>query len=376
MVRLTVTILLLFSGIIAYWFFRPEIFFFDFISVYNTNPVTVSDSWFYIFFRNYYADAAWCAAVFITAAMLRKKNVPELYPAVLMFIPFVSEILQHLKIITGTFDLIDIFIYSVLYISYCHLSHQNFVFMNKFKNHIVGAATVFFFTFALLSSAGPKKSTYKPAPPPILSKGVVTLTQQKDDIFTKPSLTPYLRSLKNPSIVLRVPGYLDEILVKNKYSTSLYNSIELEFAKADFIVRDRALFQKVLDNPTQDYSKIKELTETDFIVEMITYGNVNYSTNTYTDVNGTETKTAAPLLLSGRKVEFRVIKVKDNDLVGAYTFNYAPCTKGCTYSFDQKGNYYLAGLKTMVIPTELTSDELENFLKACSQQLIKILKPL
>jgi hypothetical protein len=379
MVRLSITILLLLSGIIAYWFFRPGIFFFDLISIHNTKPVVLYDEWLSVFFRNHYADIAWCAAVFLTASVIREKNMPRIYFNILIILPFLSEVLQGCNLIFGTFDWIDLSIYLLLYI---FLSPQNFPNMQNVKKHIIGVASVLLFSFALVSSGGPKKSTYTPSPPPlpppppvILSKGTVTLTQQKDDIFTKPSLIPYLRSLKSPSIVLRVPGYVEKILEENKYSNvTLYHTIELEFAKADFTVRDRALFQKVLDNPTQDYSKIKELTETDFILEMISYANVSYPVNAYTDMNGIEKKTAAMLLLSGRKIEFRVIKVKDNDLVGAYTFNYAPCTKSCSYSFDEAGNLYSGGAKTNLVTTLLTSDELESFLKVCSQQLIKILK--
>jgi len=33
-------------------------------------------------------------------------------------------------------------------------------------------------------------------------------------------------------------------------------------------------------------------------------------------------------------VEFKLVSVKENDLVGSYTFNYTPCTEGCPHRFS------------------------------------------
>lgn len=244
--------------------------------------------------------------------------------------------------------------------------------MRQFKNHLLGLSILTVSIVSILGSATTKNALS-------YTTGTIKLTSKKDDIFTKPSLIQYLKSTNNPTIVLRVPNQVDNVLEENRYSKSqIYNTIEKEFAKADFIVRDRALYQKVLDqNVTSDYSKIKELTNTDLIIEFVGFDNVKYYTNKYTDQKGREKTTDANLTLTGSKIEFKLIRVKDNDLVGSYTFHYTPCTSGCTYKFDNLGNLYSTSTqgKAITQPYEfVSSDALEDFFKSSTQRLIREMK--
>lgn len=226
-----------------------------------------------------------------------------------------------------------------------------------------------FFLLLALGSAPAKIAT---------EEGTVTLSPKGDDVFTKPALLSYLHQTKSPTIVLRVPQQVDRLLEENRFSKSqIYNTIEKELAKADFIVRDRALYQKVLDqNVSTDYSKIKELTETDLILELVSTDDEKYSTNQYVNRKGKPKITQGPMTLFGQKVEFKLIKVKDNDLVGSYTFHFTPCVKGCIYNIDPFGALYRIQTTAKVVkPYEFVSqDALEEFYKNCSKLLIRELK--
>lgn len=209
-------------------------------------------------------------------------------------------------------------------------------------------------------------------------EGTVRLSTKKDEIFTKSSLISYLSKTKSPTIVLRVPMQVDKLLEENRYSKSqIYNTIEKELAKADFIVRDRALYQKVLDqNLSTDYSKIKELTDTDLILELVASDEERYNTNLYTTRRGKERITDGPMTIFGQKVEFKLIKVKENDLVGSYTFHFTPCINGCIYNIDRYGTLYNISTSNKILkPYEfITPDGLEEFYKSCAKLLIKELR--
>jgi hypothetical protein len=195
-----------------------------------------------------------------------------------------------------------------------------------------------------------------------------------------------LQTASNLSIVLRVPGQITKVLEEDKFAyNSIYNTVEKEIAKAGFTVRDRGLFQQVLENTTVDYSKIKELTGTDLILELVGYEKIKYPVPSYIDQDGNEKATKAGLTISrekdftitgekdftitGAKAEFKIISVKENDFVGSYIFYSTPCTNGCTYKFNQYGATSAA---TDYFSTNI---DLENFFKDCGLRLIKILRP-
>ena len=66
----------------------------------------------------------------------------------------------------------------------------------------------------------------------------------------------------------------------------LFNAIEKELLRENFRVRDRGLFNELLSkSQTSDYSKIKELTNTDIILEVVNINpSVLYTTNKVTVV--------------------------------------------------------------------------------------------
>lgn len=133
------------------------------------------------------------------------------------------------------------------------------------------------------------------------STKIIKFPKQPDEVFANKNLNEFFISNKTPNIVLRVPNNNDKATSNtsnNKDNNVLYNSIEKELLKQGFSVRDRGLFNELLSkSQTNDYSKIKELTNTDVILEVVNIDPaVVYTTNKVTIVGKrkeTECKSSA-----------------------------------------------------------------------------------
>jgi hypothetical protein len=193
----------------------------------------------------------------------------------------------------------------------------------KSINHVIGIFTVFL-SFLMLYSSGVQKKIV----------GQAKFEAKQDDLFAKESLKTLIKNNKNTKIVVRnLVGNNNAIKVSGgDPGNSLINILEKVFTKNEFIVRDRALFEKSFNQSgATDYSKMKDLTDTDLILELVQISNIPYVTNTYYK-NGRLKKISslqAPLQYTGIKIELKIIKVKENDIVGTYTFYDSPCKDGC-----------------------------------------------
>jgi hypothetical protein len=324
--RITISIVLLLLGIGIYWLFQPDIYLFSIFQINNLDPLVV-DNLFFRLLRNYFADIVWCIALIQSVYVLRKLRVSYYYPIILLLLPFIGEVLQAVRLIPGTFDWVDIAIYLALYVIFFH---KEVFTMNNVTKNVVGSIVILIFAVALIGSTSNQ-------PQPIdYTTGTFTFPNEKDEIFTKPSLSKILKSSDKLSIVLRVPAPGGTVTAEQKQKDSvLYNIIEKEFAKAGFIVRDRALFAKVLEQETQDYKKIEHITETDLILELLSYNlKQPYRTKLYRDEKGKMQEAPIEITFYGARVEFKLTSVKENDMVGSYTFNYTPCTEGCKHKFS------------------------------------------
>jgi hypothetical protein len=114
--RIRASLLLLASGLVVYWLVQPEIRLFDLLRIRNPVPFTPSDGEWVLFLRYYVPDAAWCAAAFLMADLLRDKGFPALYPICLLCLPFASEFLQGAGLVPGTQDWVDLSIYTVMFV--------------------------------------------------------------------------------------------------------------------------------------------------------------------------------------------------------------------------------------------------------------------
>lgn len=232
--------------------------------------------------------------------------------------------------------------------------------------------------------------------------GIFKYTPGSEEIVTNKAKLAFIKSVNNPTIVLRVPDANKGVLEEDKnvktdgrkddgnnslYNINVYNIIEKELLKGGFTVRDRALFQKVLgDKSVNDYSKIKELTETDLILELSTLEYVSYPFNTFSYMtkgkrSGDITNTvncSNYISVYGLKLEFRLIKVKENDFIGSFTYFYSMCpdntclysvnvnaaTRGCSEPFLQQGNLIYSGIHL------ISQASRESFVKQAAQKLV------
>lgn len=372
-------ILLVISGLVSYWALRPQIYVLDLLHLRNTSPVVADSTWL-VLLKNHYADMAWCLAIYLMADHLASLQYPKVYSTILWSLPMVSEGLQAVGILPGTFDRIDMLIYIFLLILY---SIKTFP-MKKRKVHFVGLAVCAVAIFGLVASKTSKPVVRTPVPkkPIVYTDATFILQPKQDEIFTKPSLSNILKTTGNTSIVLRVPASEEDKITEaqKQINNTIYSTIEKELLKADYVVRDRAMFAKALEgeNSSADYAGIHKSTKTDLILELVSYGDIKHNTNKYVDGNGSERAASVNFSFTGTSAEFKLISVKDNDLVGSYTFYYTPCVEGCTYRINAEGtsNKLLAiSTSTKDTPYEYVApDVLENFFKECSVRLIKELK--
>ena len=232
--------------------------------------------------------------------------------------------------------------------------------------------------------------------------GVFKISPEKDEVVKNANKLEFLKTSTNPTIVLRVPNATRAVLEEDKNiktpknndgtnnlnDINVYNVIEKELLKGGFTVRDRALFEKVLgDKSVNDYSKIKELTETDMILELSSIEYVKYPINFFTFFTHTKRKgnienrldCSNYFNLYGLKLEFRLIKVKENDFIGAFTYNYNPCddnpcnyninvnptNNGCSVPYLEQGNVVVSGTNL------ISQEEIERFVKLSTQKMVK-----
>ena len=199
-----------------------------------------------------------------------------------------------------------------------------------------------------------------------------------DDVYANNNLKDYLKSNRSPKIVLRVPNSSDKATsntVNAQNNNVLYNTIEKEFLKEGFSVRDRGLFNEIIDkSKSTDYSKIGEETNTDLILEVVNINpTVQYSTNKITVLSGGKTSEMVQQVdykKTGASIEFRLIMVKNNEIAGNYKYNYTPCIEGCPLT-DWSYNKHT---KVLELKETVAVNALEEFIKNCTQDLIRSFK--
>lgn len=205
-------------------------------------------------------------------------------------------------------------------------------------------------------------------------KEVIKFPTLPDETFANPNLNDFFNSSKSPNIVLRVPNNSDKATSNTSTSKNndvLYNAIEKELLKENFSVRDRGLFNELLSkSQTTDYSKIKDLTNTDIILEVVNIDlSVLYTTNKIT-VIGTKKETEKVGYINykrnGASVEYKVILVKNNEIAGSYKFNYKPCPDGCELtSFMTTGKN-----KKIEVNETVAINTMEEFMKLTTKKLV------
>ncbi len=113
-IYLTIAALSLFLGLINYILFQPGISLFVFLNIkpsgYNTDQIL-----FQKFLSGHLSDIAWCISLYLCVLALAEKfglKIPD--KLALLFLPFLTEILQGFHLVYGTFDWYDMFTYLIV----------------------------------------------------------------------------------------------------------------------------------------------------------------------------------------------------------------------------------------------------------------------
>lgn len=202
----------------------------------------------------------------------------------------------------------------------------------------------------------------------------IKLSRKEPEIYTNAGLKQILAK-KSPSLVLRKPTTSIIISESNEYDAGVvYNTIEKEFLKSGFTVRDRTIFEKILlARYDLDYSKMKDLSNTDLVFEVLDIKKRTIKTNNYYTPKGILRRMKYEQTFQGWAVEFRIINIKENEIVGNYTFYYIPCSDaGCSYALSKDGRLYLPQSKTQLSPNyeTMTEDTWEEFARHFTRTLI------
>lgn len=246
-------------------------------------------------------------------------------------------------------------------------------------------------------------------------KAIVRFTQKPAELNSSDALTQLMLVNKSPKIVLRVPLTKEGVtntqsskqpvstgreIVKNRRGEAatkhteisemydgpaLYNAIEKQLFKEGFSVRDRALFNQVL--PGESYNKIGAQTDTDLILELVSIERpVGYNTNLCYVQEGDAERTVKMQqdyrTTGGASVEFKLIHVKTNQVVGNYKIHYTPCTDDACRGYYRKTSGFRpfhwtkpGESKVKVAAYEaIDQDELEAFMADATHQLVQTMR--
>jgi len=234
----------------------------------------------------------------------------------------------------------------------------------------------------------------------------VKFDQKAQEPYSNNNLQLFLRSNQSPKIVLRVPNVEENVTTKNTNDAQIvvtqrekererndlyYNAIEKELLKAGFSVRDRGLFNEVLKKMQRDtkqnidYSQIKELTNTDLILEVVKIDpQIRYVTNEYYTIGKKNTRktytSGTEYRKYGASAEFKIIMVSNNELAGSYKFHYTPCLEGCAtsvFGIKKPTTKKVSLLKNQTTPEPYVGvevDVMEEFIKRCTNDLVNSIK--
>jgi len=197
------------------------------------------------------------------------------------------------------------------------------------------------------------------------SQKFVSFEAPKSETFSTEKLKTFLRSTPNPKVVLRVPNAQGSATEEDG-NTYIYNTIEKELLRNNFIVRDRALFNEVVrkSGDRVNYEELKRKTDTDIILELSNLQtDVEYRTNQYYTRSGKKSLfDKGEITVRGAKVDFKVVVIHDNEYAGNYSFNYTPCLNGCEVLTGKRGPKFRIEGKRQ--PYQVVSQrELEDSLK-------------
>ena len=204
----------------------------------------------------------------------------------------------------------------------------------------------------------------------------VKFNVESPELLTTESLKDFIIKTEKPKVVVRYSTFdYDKSQIDLDY---LYNVIEKEFIKGGYSVKDRILFDEVVNRSEDllDYSTIQEKTDTELIFEIVKLDtDQEYITNSYYTNKGVlrELYKDGEVHVMGASVEFKLIIVEDNELAGSYVFHYVPCEKGCPIRLNDYEVVFEDDFGDKLpndVYQKVTQSQLEEFLEKSTRQLI------
>jgi len=180
-----------------------------------------------------------------------------------------------------------------------------------------------------------------------LRRGYIKFNSLDDEQIATTAIKTFLKENPNPSIVLKAP-YSESKSTSSDRNAYIYNAIEKELLIANFDVKDRGLFNEVIQKSTEvNYKDIKELTNTDLLLELVQESRkVEFKTNKYFNKKGEEKVFKDNnYTLYGAVIEFKLTIIETNQFAGSYTFYWSPCTE-LNYKCDCEVAYKFGGART------------------------------
>ncbi len=111
---LSLILLILLAGTINYLLFQPGIILFKWVGL-GSGSFIIKNKSLRLFFTGYFSDIAWCFSLCLTAfALTELKYIKPSGKLSLLCLPFITEILQYIGIVRGTFDWYDILTYVIV----------------------------------------------------------------------------------------------------------------------------------------------------------------------------------------------------------------------------------------------------------------------
>jgi len=176
--------------------------------------------------------------------------------------------------------------------------------------------------------------------------GYFSFKGKDNEIIATQKIKDFMSNNPSPSIVLRVPD-AGEKATTSEENVFIYNSIEKELVIAGFDVKDRGIFNEVVNKSEQlDYKKLKELTNTELILELIRVKvNIPHKTNRfYTKKDKQKVSQDDAITRAGQVLEFKIIMLEKNEYGGSYSFYQTPCKDiksikdNCSCNIGHKGS--------------------------------------
>jgi hypothetical protein len=176
---------------------------------------------------------------------------------------------------------------------------------------------------------------------------VKSTSQKQNEISISPDLRQFVNKNKQISVVLRTPRTTSNV-TQEVQNSELYNTIERRLMNAGFVVRDRALLEKLLVNEQLSYESIAQKIKVDLIIEVVeNLRQDNIPTKIFRKKNNKEVditaRTRDRLNMLTSKFTFRIVLAETGVSCGFFTFYYASCIDGCDIYAQNVVPVYLFG---------------------------------